>query len=194
MDLFRTEFHIKLLWGSGSGVADFPKNFESRHCKFAKVVTALSAICTKWFKRDGIKFCHEKSFLLDFKSEFSSKIYFKTHLEKLGDWNKIKSLKLLWFIKIAAFHIAIKSFSKFRKLLELLFLDFLMIWFNSNYLHHPMVKGNSSMWICKGYSRCNKLKVESKFQSKSPGGLPKSGLLPSHSSWLIPYKATLLYV
>jgi len=47
MDLFRTEFHIKLLWGSGSGVADFPKNFESRHCKFAKVVAALSAICTK---------------------------------------------------------------------------------------------------------------------------------------------------
>ena len=30
MDLFRTEFHVKLLWGSGSGVQEFPQNFEIR--------------------------------------------------------------------------------------------------------------------------------------------------------------------
>jgi hypothetical protein len=47
LDLFRTEFHVKLLWGSGSGVHQFPANFEARHSKFAKVVSTLVAICTK---------------------------------------------------------------------------------------------------------------------------------------------------
>ncbi len=47
LDLFRTEFHVKLLWGTGAGVQDFPHNFEVRHAKFAKVVSTLAAICTK---------------------------------------------------------------------------------------------------------------------------------------------------
>ena len=47
LDLFRTEFHVKLLWGSGSGVLDFPANFEIRHAKFAKVISTLAAICTR---------------------------------------------------------------------------------------------------------------------------------------------------
>ena len=47
LDLFRTEFHVKLLWGSGSGVLDFPANFEIRHSKFAKVISTLAAICTR---------------------------------------------------------------------------------------------------------------------------------------------------
>lgn len=47
IDLFRTEFHVKLLWGSGSGVQEFPRNFETRHSKFARVVSTLAAICNK---------------------------------------------------------------------------------------------------------------------------------------------------
>jgi hypothetical protein len=47
LDLFRTEFHVKLLWGSGIGVQEFPQNFEVRHSKFAKVISTLVAICTK---------------------------------------------------------------------------------------------------------------------------------------------------
>ena len=47
IDLFRTEFHVTLLWGSGSGVQEFPRNFETRHSKFARVVATLAAICNK---------------------------------------------------------------------------------------------------------------------------------------------------
>ena len=50
LDLFRTEFHIRLLWGS-KGVRNYPANFSERHTKFAKVLTALAAICARqiWF-------------------------------------------------------------------------------------------------------------------------------------------------
>jgi len=46
LDLFRTEFHVRLLWGS-KGVRSYPQNFSERHAKFAKVLTALSAICAR---------------------------------------------------------------------------------------------------------------------------------------------------
>jgi hypothetical protein len=46
LDLFRTEFHIRLLWGT-NGVVDYPNNFDERHAKFAKVLTALASICTR---------------------------------------------------------------------------------------------------------------------------------------------------
>ncbi len=46
LDLFRTEFHIKLLWGT-NGSVDYPLNSEERHAKFAKVLSTLAAICTK---------------------------------------------------------------------------------------------------------------------------------------------------
>ena len=45
-DLFRTEFHIRLFWGT-NGVADYPHNFNERHTKFAKVLTALATICAR---------------------------------------------------------------------------------------------------------------------------------------------------
>ena len=45
-DLFRTEFHIRLFWGT-NGVTDYPHNFNERHTKFAKVLTALATICAR---------------------------------------------------------------------------------------------------------------------------------------------------
>ncbi len=45
-DLFRTEFHIRLFWGT-NGVTDFPHNFNERHTKFAKVLSALASICAR---------------------------------------------------------------------------------------------------------------------------------------------------
>ena len=45
-DLFRTEFHIRLFWGT-NGVTDFPHNFHERHTKFAKVLSALASICAR---------------------------------------------------------------------------------------------------------------------------------------------------
>ena len=56
MDLFRTEFHVKLLWGSGSGVQEFPQNFEIRHSKFSKVIHTLVAICTKTWRNCSFLF------------------------------------------------------------------------------------------------------------------------------------------
>lgn len=48
LDLFRTEFHIRLFWGS-NGVAEFPQNFKERHAKFARVLSALAAICSRQY-------------------------------------------------------------------------------------------------------------------------------------------------
>ena len=45
-DLFRTEFHIRLFWGT-NGVTDLPHNFNERHTKFAKVLSALASICAR---------------------------------------------------------------------------------------------------------------------------------------------------
>jgi len=46
LDLFRTEFHIKLLWGN-NGIQNYPSNFEERHAKFSKVLSALASICSR---------------------------------------------------------------------------------------------------------------------------------------------------
>lgn len=46
IDLFRTEFHVRLFWGS-NGVAAYPNNFNERHEKFARVLSALAAICAR---------------------------------------------------------------------------------------------------------------------------------------------------
>lgn len=46
LDLFRTEFHIRLLWGT-NGFLDYPDNFDERHAKFAKVLSALATICSR---------------------------------------------------------------------------------------------------------------------------------------------------
>lgn len=48
IDLFRTEFHIRLFWGS-NGAAAYPNNFNERHEKFARVLSALAAICARQF-------------------------------------------------------------------------------------------------------------------------------------------------
>ena len=48
LDLFRTEFHIRLFWGS-NGVSDYPHNFNERHSKFAKVLSALATICARQY-------------------------------------------------------------------------------------------------------------------------------------------------
>ncbi len=47
-DLFRTEFHIRLFWGT-NGVAEYPHNFNTRHEKFQRVLSALAAICASQF-------------------------------------------------------------------------------------------------------------------------------------------------
>lgn len=41
-DIFRTEFHLRVLWGSKGCTAAF----EDRHSKFDKVIAALAKICT----------------------------------------------------------------------------------------------------------------------------------------------------
>ena len=46
LDFFRTEFHVKLLWGS-NGAINYPDNFEERHAKFSKVLSALASICAR---------------------------------------------------------------------------------------------------------------------------------------------------
>lgn len=46
LDFFRTEFHVKLLWGS-NGAVNYPDNFEERHAKFSKVLSALASICAR---------------------------------------------------------------------------------------------------------------------------------------------------
>ena len=40
-DLFRTELHLRLLWGSSGSLAPA----EERHAKFEKVIGALATIC-----------------------------------------------------------------------------------------------------------------------------------------------------
>ena len=40
-DLFRTELHLRLLWGSSGSLAPA----EERHAKFEKVIGALGTIC-----------------------------------------------------------------------------------------------------------------------------------------------------
>ena len=44
LDLFRTEFHIKLLWGNNR-IQNYPSNFEEQHAKFSKILLALASIC-----------------------------------------------------------------------------------------------------------------------------------------------------
>lgn len=41
LDMFRTEFHLKFLWGSKGAVADS----EERHAKFQQVLSTLSERC-----------------------------------------------------------------------------------------------------------------------------------------------------
>ena len=40
-DIFRTEFHMRLLWGSNGALA----SSEERHGKFEKVILAMANIC-----------------------------------------------------------------------------------------------------------------------------------------------------
>ena len=46
LDLFRTEFHVKLLWGN-NGIQNYPSNFDERHTKFSKVLSALASVCSR---------------------------------------------------------------------------------------------------------------------------------------------------
>ena len=48
LDLFRTEFHVRLFWGT-NGLTDYPHNFINRHVKFAKVLAALATICARQY-------------------------------------------------------------------------------------------------------------------------------------------------
>ena len=48
LDLFRTEFHVRLFWGT-NGLTDYANNFNERHAKFAKVLAALAAICARQY-------------------------------------------------------------------------------------------------------------------------------------------------
>ena len=48
LDLFRTEFHVRLFWGT-NGLSEYPDNFRQRHAKFAKVLAALATICARQF-------------------------------------------------------------------------------------------------------------------------------------------------
>ena len=47
LDLFRTEYHIRLHWGSQSRfILQYPENSDERHEEFEKVVTTLFEMCS----------------------------------------------------------------------------------------------------------------------------------------------------
>merc|ERR1711971_1145322 len=56
LDLFRTEFHVRLVWGT-NGLADYPENFSERHAKFTKVLAALATICARQYWQYISKLC-----------------------------------------------------------------------------------------------------------------------------------------
>ena len=47
LDLFRTEYHIKLLWGSQSRfIIGYPENADEGHEEYEKVITTLFEMCS----------------------------------------------------------------------------------------------------------------------------------------------------